>query len=79
MPLEFTFYGSGASGAFKSRCESFLPSVEVPKEAFSKNSFVRIFGKPVAHVGRRMAVTLVFDEVEKAKLKAKDLVLKMRG
>ena len=43
LPLEFTFYGSGASGAFKSRCESFLLSVEVPKEAFSKNSFVRIF------------------------------------
>lgn len=79
LPLDFVFYGSGASAAFKSRQESFLPALEVPDTAFDKNVFIRIFGKPVSHVGRRMAVALVFDEVEKAKKKAEAIVARING
>lgn len=73
LPLENIFYGSGASGAYKSNAEAKVPNINIPKEAFSANSFVRVFGKPESHVGRRMAVSLVFDEVERAKEKAQAL------
>jgi phosphoribosylglycinamide formyltransferase 2 len=79
LPLDFTFYGAGASGAFKSSQEAHLPVLNIPKSAFSKNSFVRVFGKPVSHVGRRMAVALVLDEVEAAKKKAKEIVSAIIG
>jgi phosphoribosylglycinamide formyltransferase 2 len=58
MSLDFRFYDEGSSAAFKSNVESVAPTFEVADECFSKNSMVRIFGKPVAHVGRRMAVVL---------------------
>jgi len=46
----------------------------VPDSAFSTNSFVRVFGKPESHKGRRLAVALVIDsDVEKAKTKAKEI------
>lgn len=79
LPLDFTFYGAGASGAFKSLQEDHLPTLSIPESAFSKNSFVRVFGKPVSHVGRRMAVALVLDEVETAKKKAKEIVSAIIG
>jgi phosphoribosylglycinamide formyltransferase 2 len=79
LPLDFTFYGTGASGAFKSLKEEHLPVFNVPESAFSKNSYVRVFGKPVSHVGRRMAVALVLDEVEAAKKKAKEIVSSIIG
>jgi phosphoribosylglycinamide formyltransferase 2 len=79
LPLDFTFYGSGASGAFKSMNEEHVPTLTIPESAFSKNSFVRIFGKPVSHVGRRMAVALVLDEVEAAKKRAREIVASMVG
>ncbi|AFL69299.1 formate-dependent phosphoribosylglycinamide formyltransferase [Sulfurospirillum barnesii] len=79
LPLDFTFYGAGASGAFKSLSEAHLPALEIPESAFSKNSFVRVFGKPISHVGRRMAVALVLDEVEAAKKRAKEIVGAMVG
>ncbi len=77
LPLDFTFYGSGACGAYKAKKESHTPILEIPDDAFSKNSYVRVFGKPQSHVGRRMAVSLVLDETEKAKRKAIDIVEKM--
>lgn len=77
LPLDFTFYGSGACGAYKAKKESHTPILEIPDDAFSKNSYVRVFGKPQSHVGRRMAVSLVLDEMEKAKRKAIDIVEKM--
>ena len=79
LPLDFTFYGSGASGAFKSSVEAHVPTLDIPKSAFSKNSYVRVFGKPVSHVGRRMAVALVLDEVEAAKSKAREIAQSIRG
>ncbi|MDD2839298.1 MAG: ATP-grasp domain-containing protein, partial [Sulfuricurvum sp.] len=74
LPLGFTFYGDGASAAFKSTVESHTPVIDVADELFDDNSFVRVFGKPEAHVGRRMAVVLVFDKVNKALKKAKKLI-----
>jgi len=74
LPLEFTFYGAGACGAYKATQESHAPVLEIPDDAFTENSFVRVFGKPESHVGRRMAVSLVLDEVEKAKQKASDII-----
>jgi phosphoribosylglycinamide formyltransferase 2 len=74
LPLDYTTYGSGACGAYKAKHESHNPTLEIPDDAFSKNSFVRVFGKPESHVGRRMAVSLVLDEVEAAKTKATQIV-----
>ncbi len=75
LPLDFIFYGEGASAAYKSKIESSNnPQLDIDDSLFSKNSFVRVFGKPDSHEGRRMAVALVFDDVEKAKEKAKKLI-----
>jgi len=74
LPLGFTFYGEGASAAFKSSVESHAPVLDIEEKVFSDNSFVRVFGKPEAHIGRRMAVVLVFDKVKKALKKAQKLV-----
>lgn len=74
LPLGFTFYGSGASAAYKAKSESQNPTIEVPDSAFSKNSFVRIFGKPKSHKGRRLAVALVLDKAENAKEQAQKIV-----
>ncbi len=74
LPLDFTFYGAGASGAYKAKSESKNPMIEVPNSAFSKNSFVRIFGKPESHIGRRLAVSLVLDDnIEEAKKRALEI------
>jgi len=77
LPLEFEFFGSGASGAYKAKNHSPSPTIEVPESAFSRNSFVRVFGKPESHVGRRMAVSLVLGEVEEAKRRAGEIVAQM--
>ncbi|MBN2768943.1 MAG: formate-dependent phosphoribosylglycinamide formyltransferase, partial [Campylobacterales bacterium] len=74
LPLDFTFYGSGASGAYKAKSESHNPTLDIPNDAFSNDSFVRVFGKPESHIGRRMAVSLVFGEVEYAKKRALEIV-----
>ncbi|MCO4844622.1 MAG: formate-dependent phosphoribosylglycinamide formyltransferase [Sulfurovum sp.] len=74
LPLDYTTYGSGACGAYKAKNESHNPTLEVPDNTFTKDSFVRVFGKPESHVGRRMAVSLVLDEVEEAKRRATQIV-----
>jgi phosphoribosylglycinamide formyltransferase 2 len=78
LPLGFTFYGDGASAAFKSEAHNYAPVVDVDDALFSENSFVRVFGKPEAHKGRRLAVALVFDEVEAALQKARELITKVK-
>lgn len=78
LPLGFTFYGDGASAAFKSEAESLTPDVEVADELFSDNSFVRVFGKPESHKGRRLAVALVLDSVEKALKQAQKIITKIK-
>jgi phosphoribosylglycinamide formyltransferase 2 len=78
LPLGFTFYGEGASAAFKSEAHNYAPVVDVDDSLFSDNSFVRIFSKPEAHKGRRLAVALVFDQVDKAIEKARELISKIK-
>ncbi|WP_310441168.1 formate-dependent phosphoribosylglycinamide formyltransferase [Sulfurimonas sp.] len=78
LPLGFTFYGSGASAAFKSEVHNNAPVLSVDEGLFSDNSFVRIFSKPETHKGRRLAVALVFDEVEKALEKSRELITKIQ-
>ncbi len=74
LPLDYTTYGAGACGAYKAKNESKTPILEVPKSAFSEQSFVRVFGKPESHIGRRMAVSLVLnDDVERAKERALEI------
>ncbi len=74
LPLGFTFYGDGASAAFKSDKHSYAPLVDVDESLFTNNSFVRVFSKPESHKGRRMAVALVFDEVDAALKQARDII-----
>ena len=74
LPLDFISYGSGASGAYKAKNISDNPILNINKKCFSKNSFVRIFGKPNSHKGRRMAVSLVLDKPKKAIQKAKKII-----
>lgn len=78
LPLGFTFYGEGASAAFKSTVESTEPLIEIDDSLFDEKSFVRVFGKPESHIGRRMAVVLVFDKVKKALKKAEKLIAKIK-
>ncbi len=77
LPLGFTFYGEGASAAYKASGDTKVPLVDVDESLFSSNSFVRLFGKPESHVGRRMAVALVFDNVDAALQQAKALITKV--
>ncbi len=77
LPLGFTFYGDGASAAFKSEVDNHAPVVDVDDSLFSNNSYVRVFSKPEAHKGRRLAVALVFDEVEKALEQSRTLITKI--
>ena len=78
LPLGFTFYGDGASAAFKSEAHNYAPVVDVDDSLFSDNSFVRIFSKPESHKGRRLAVALVFDKVDKAMAKAREMITKIK-
>ena len=74
LPLNYTFFSPGASGAYKAKNKSKAPVIEVPDSAFTSKSFVRVFGKPESHKGRRLAVSLVIDDnVEVAKAKAKEI------
>ncbi len=62
LPLNYIQYGAGASAAYKAISDTFNPVIDIKEEAFSDNSYVRVFGKPQSHVGRRMAVALTFDK-----------------
>jgi phosphoribosylglycinamide formyltransferase 2 len=75
LPLNSIFYGYGASGAYKAKKASTNPKLEIPNTAFSADSFVRVFGKPESHIGRRMAVSLALgDDIEDAKRKALEII-----
>ncbi len=78
LPLGFTFYGAGASAAFKSEVHNYAPVIDVDESLFSDNSYVRVFSKPESHKGRRLAVALVLDEVEAALEKSRELITKIK-
>ncbi len=79
LPLKFATYGAGASAAYKSTTCTFTPELSIKESIFSKNSFIRVFGKPKTHIGRRMAVALAYDKKssEKALKKAKKIIFKI--
>ena len=69
LPLDFTFMTPGASAAYKASGHSAAPVLEIPDDLFSADGFVRVFGKPVSHPGRRLAVVLTQAETADAALK----------
>ncbi len=75
LNIDFHFYGKGASAAYKSDVESVKPSFEIDENLLDENTVLRIFAKPVAHIGRRMAVILCYGEeaLENAKNKIKQI------
>ena len=75
LPLGFEFTTPGASAAFKSDKETYNPTFEIENEVFSKNSRFIVFGKPVAHKGRRMGVLLVSDKSAKKALKTAEILI----
>jgi len=77
LPLGFTFYGGGASAAYKATGNSHAPVVEIDDSLFDANSYVRVFGKPESHPGRRLAVALVYDEPEAALAKARSIIARV--
>lgn len=78
LPLAFKSHSAGASAAFKSTVESKHPKFELPEALLKKGVDFRIFGKPEAHEGRRMAVVLVSDKDAKdACCKAKKIIKKI--
>ena len=76
LPLEYIDYGCGASAAYKAKGDSFNPVIDIFDSSFTKDSIIRVFGKPQSHVGRRMAVALTFDKdsSDKALQKAKEII-----
>ena len=55
---------NGASAVILSEIESEQPDYEAMEEVCSADkTYLRIFGKPVAHVGRRMGVVVCYDKV----------------
>jgi phosphoribosylglycinamide formyltransferase 2 len=76
LPLDYVNYGAGASAAYKARFDTFIPTVVAPNCVFTSSSYIRIFGKPQSHVGRRMGVILTFDKEssEIALEQAKELI-----
>ena len=79
LPLAFEFLKPGASAAYKSTAHTFNPRLEVPESLFTESSYVRLFGKPESHVGRRLAVVLATGESgEAAREKAAGLVARIK-
>jgi len=79
LPLDYINYGAGASAAYKSTTDTFTPEINIDPSIFTSNSFVRVFGKPQTHIGRRMAVALTFDKEcsQNALNNAKELISKI--
>ncbi|MDR2905995.1 MAG: formate-dependent phosphoribosylglycinamide formyltransferase [Helicobacteraceae bacterium] len=79
LPLGFALLTAGASAAYKAASESANPVLEIPDEIWTETSFARLFGKPVSHKGRRMAIVLAADKsADRAKDRAAELVSKIR-
>ncbi len=69
LPLEFAFFTPGASAAYKAKRESVTPVIHTEDAVFASDSFLRVFGKPESHEGRRMAVLLTMAASESEALK----------
>ncbi|MDR2033896.1 MAG: formate-dependent phosphoribosylglycinamide formyltransferase [Helicobacteraceae bacterium] len=79
LPLGFSLISSGASAAYKAQNESANPVLEIPDSIFTDRSFARLFGKPISHKGRRLAIVLAADSTaEKALQTVKTLVAQIK-
>ncbi len=77
-PLNVELLSEGATAAFKSPIECENAIFEIPNECFLNDTDVRVFGKPEAHIGRRMAVVLAkSSNALDAKEKASSIVQKI--
>ena len=76
LPLDYISYGAGASAAYKAKSDSFNPKIHINEKAFTSTSYVRVFGKPQSHEGRRMALALTFhkDSSESALKQARQII-----
>lgn len=65
LPIpEISLEKNGASAVILSEIESDQPDYEGVEEVCdAEKTYLRIFGKPVAHVGRRMGVVVCYDKV----------------
>ena len=66
LPIpEITQERQGASAVILSPVESECPEYEgMEQVCAAPNTYLRIFGKPVAHVGRRMGVVVCWDNLQ---------------
>ncbi len=69
LPLEFAFHTPGASAAYKAKRHSVTPVIHAEDAVFAADSYIRVFGKPESHEGRRMAVVLTMAASESEALK----------
>ena len=76
LPIDYITYGAGAAAAYKAKNDTFNPEILIEDKAFTKDSLIRVFGKPKSHKGRRMAILLTYDRDSsyKALKKAEDLI-----
>lgn len=65
LPIpEITQERNGASAVILSEIESDSPNYQgIEDVCNAENTYIRIFGKPVAHVGRRMGVIVCYDKL----------------
>lgn len=65
LPIpEITQERNGASAVILSEIESEAPNYEGLEDVCNaENTYIRIFGKPIAHVGRRMGVVVCYDKL----------------
>lgn len=66
LPIpEITQERNGASAVILSEIESEAPNYEGLEEVCNaENTYLRIFGKPIAHIGRRMGVVVCYDKLD---------------
>lgn len=65
LPIpEITQERNGASAVILSEIESDFPNYQgIEDVCNAENTYIRIFGKPIAHVGRRMGVVVCYDKL----------------
>lgn len=65
LPIpEITQERNGASAVILSEIESDSPNYQgIEDVCNAENTYIRIFGKPVAHIGRRMGVVVCYDKL----------------
>ncbi|WP_198002428.1 formate-dependent phosphoribosylglycinamide formyltransferase [Methanococcus aeolicus] len=72
LPVDIQLITAGASSVIKSKIHKYAPQYDISDAVKVPNTKLRIFGKPLAKVGRRMGVALASaNTVEEARKNAK--------